>query len=235
MRTPVLALVLLWAVAGADETSVLRRAVERFRSQDADDRDAASKEVRFEVRRLLAPLLAALEDDDPEVRRRAREALETLLPRRIALPEPPAVVPSWHPWKATGKADAAAHQDHPNAWASKEGNMGLQWLELGYRQPRRVHTIRIFEVNRAGAVVRIEAVDEAGVRRTVWKGDDPTRTPGVFEVTIRPTAYRVRLVRLILDTNRASGWNEIDAVEIVGPNGRAWAASATASSTYASN
>jgi hypothetical protein len=35
----------------------------------------------------------------------------------------------------------------------------------------------------------------------------------------------------VLDTSRP-GWNEIDAVELVGPDGRAWAVRAVASSNY---
>ena len=37
---------------------------------------------------------------------------------------------------------------------------------------------------------------------------------------------------MTLDTNRAPGWNEIDAVELLGPGGRQWASDARASSNY---
>ena len=57
-------------------------------------------------------------------------------------------------------------------------------------------------------------------------------TAGVFEVQTKLTSYETRRIRLVLDTNRRPGWNEIDAVEIVGPDGRAWAVDAVASSTY---
>jgi hypothetical protein len=110
--------------------------------------------------------------------------------------------------------------------------MGIQWIELGYAQPMRAHAVRIFEVNSAGAVVRVETVDEAGTRRTVWQGDDPTQAAGTFEVTFPATGYRVAKVRVVLDTDRRPGWNEIDAVELVGPDGRAFAATAAASSIY---
>jgi hypothetical protein len=46
------------------------------------------------------------------------------------------------------------------------------------------------------------------------------------------TPYRVRVLRLTLDTDLRPGWSEIDAVELIGPDGRAWASSATASSSY---
>jgi hypothetical protein len=92
--------------------------------------------------------------------------------------------------------------------------------------------VRVFEVNVAGAVAEVETVDEAGARRSVWKGEDPTAQPGVFEVAFPLTPYRVKRVRVVLDTDRRPGWDEIDAVELVGPDGRAWAESASASSTY---
>jgi len=42
----------------------------------------------------------------------------------------------------------------------------------------------------------------------------------------------VTKVRITLDTKKKSGWSEIDAVELSGPDGRGWAIGATASSRY---
>ncbi|MFQ5845532.1 MAG: hypothetical protein ACE5JG_11160, partial [Planctomycetota bacterium] len=143
------------------------------------------------------------------------------------------VVPPWDATKATGPPDAKpATKDHRNAWASKAANGGREWLELTYATPLRAHRVRIYEVLSAGAVVAVETVDGAGRRRTVWRGDDPTTVPGPFEVTFPLTSYGVKRVRVILDTTRRSGWNEIDAVELVGPDGRAWASGAVASTTF---
>jgi hypothetical protein len=143
-------------------------------------------------------------------------------------------VPNWHPLKMTGPPDAnPPTQDHPNAWAARDQDAGPEWVELAYDPPRRASAVRIFEVNVAGGVVGVETVDEAGTRRTVWKGNDPTTTPGVFEVTFAATPYRVRAARIVLDTSKRSGWEEIDAVELVGPDGRAWAGGASASTSYA--
>jgi hypothetical protein len=142
-------------------------------------------------------------------------------------------VPNWHALKATGPPDAEpASNDHPNAWATREQDKGREWLELTYDPPRRASGVRIHEVNVAGGVVEIETVDEGGTRRSVWSGNDPTVTPAVFEVSFAATSYRVRAIRVILDTSKRPGWEEIDAVEIVGPDGRAWAAGASASSIY---
>ncbi len=51
-----------------------------FRSPDAGTRAAGSQLAERELRRLLAPLLEALKDGDPEVRRRARRSILSLVP-----------------------------------------------------------------------------------------------------------------------------------------------------------
>jgi len=229
MRCVPVLLVLLVAFSFAGEKSPLEVLVERFGSTNLLERDAASRAARVEVTRLLKPLLDALNDPDPEVRRRAKAAILMELPVAVN----PKRVPSWHAMRAVGPPDADANRDHPNAWATKRGNMGLQWLELDYRKPMQVHRIRIFEVNRPGALAQVVGYDEKGNAHTLWKGVDPTKRPGVFEVEIKPTAFKVARLRLVLDTNRVSGWNEIDAVEIVGAQGRQWAVEARASSSFA--
>jgi hypothetical protein len=144
-------------------------------------------------------------------------------------------IPNWHALKATGPPDAEPPTGyHPNAWATQHQDRGAEWLELTYDPPRRASALRIFEVNVAGGVVEVETVDEGGTRRSVWKGADPLTTAGVFEVSFAVTGYRVRAVRIILDTSKRSGWEEIDAVELLGPDGRAWAKGASASSIYGS-
>jgi hypothetical protein len=230
MRRILVLLVALAALGRAGEDqSRLETLVEKFASASVLERDAASREARKEVARLLQPLLKALESADPEVRRRAKAAMAMELPAVVD----PKRVPRWHAMKAAGPPDAKANQDHPNAWASKRGNMGPQWLELTYRKPMKVKMIRIYEVNRAGAVAQVMAFDKKGKAHVVWKGVDPTRKPGVFDLKIQPTPFKVVRLRVVLDTNRVSGWNEIDAVEIVGPKGRQWAIKAHASSSYA--
>ena len=230
MRPVPILIFLLVAISFAGERkSPLEVSVERFGSTNLVERDAASRAARAEVLRLLKPLLEALNDPDPEVRRRAKAAILMELPVAVS----PKRIPRWHARKAAGPPDANANQDHPNAWASKRGNMGMQWLELDYRKPMKVHLIRVFEVNRPGALAEVVGYDEQGKAHSLWKGVDPTKQPGIFEFKIKPTDFRVARLRLILDTNRVSGWNEIDAVEIVGPQRRQWAADARASSSFA--
>jgi hypothetical protein len=92
--------------------------------------------------------------------------------------------------------------------------------------------VHVHEVSAAGGVVRIIATSPDGRSETVWTGVDPLSRPGVFSANFATTPFVVRKLRVELDTRRGRGWNEIDAVEIAGPNGRAWATDAVASSNY---
>jgi len=83
-------LLLLLLPLAAGETDALARAVAKFNSDDAGEREAASKAVRKHVQAELAPLLVALESNDPEVSRRAREAIASLLPEKKKEEEPEA-------------------------------------------------------------------------------------------------------------------------------------------------
>ena len=141
-------------------------------------------------------------------------------------------IPNYHPMRTAGPPNARLGRDDVNAWATRSEPMGRQWLELTYEKPQTVHTIRIIENCAPGAVAEVITIDPRGTRRTVWQGNDPTTTAGAFDVRISETSYPVAAVRVVIDTNRRRGWNEIDAVEIVGSKGRAWASRATASSYY---
>lgn len=82
MRATVLALLLCVPLL-ADEQDPLAKAVELFESPDAARREAGSQLAGEQLRKLLAPLLVALEHEDPEVRRRARRAILALVPGEL--------------------------------------------------------------------------------------------------------------------------------------------------------
>lgn len=88
MRLLLVSLLLSLALV-AGEASPLAASVARFGDDRADVREAASLAAAQHVRRELAPLLEALRAGDPEVRRRARAILESLLPSQPEPEEPP--------------------------------------------------------------------------------------------------------------------------------------------------
>ncbi len=72
----------------AGDASPLEHAVQKFKSRNPQERDAAQRMVDAELKRMLAPLLKAMRDSDPEVRRRARESLLALIPNPPVQEEP---------------------------------------------------------------------------------------------------------------------------------------------------
>ena len=141
-------------------------------------------------------------------------------------------VAAWNARQAIGPPDAQWNHDDPKAWASAEPDMGTQWLELDYATPMAANAVRIHEVNVPGAVAEVAARGPSGDWVTLWSGTGKARGGEPLEVDFPTTAFFVRTLRVILDTNRAPGWNEIDAVELLGPGGREWASDARASSNY---
>jgi len=140
-------------------------------------------------------------------------------------------VRGWSAKKACGPPDANPHRDDPNAWASKNPDMGLVWLQLTYATPMRANGVRVFEVNAPGAVAEVLARNPDGSWMTLWRGQaDGGGQPLLIQFPL--TTHAIATIRLVLDTNRRPGWNEIDAVELLGQGASQWASRASASSTY---
>jgi hypothetical protein len=97
----------------------------------------------------------------------------------------------------------------------------------------RVDGVRVHETLSPGALARIEVKGPDGAWDPVWIGEERREpSPCWSEPKLVPTLYASNAIRLVLDTNRAPGWNEIDAVELLGDGLRQWAVRATASSSY---
>jgi hypothetical protein len=141
--------------------------------------------------------------------------------------------PAWAAAQAAGPPDAGVGDD-PKAWASLQADAGAEWLELRYEKAVHVARVVIHENENPGAIARVVAFDAAGGEVVLWEGVEPARQkPAKFEVKPARTARTDRL-RIELDTTRVPGWNEIDAVQLVGADGSTqWAVAATASSSYA--
>lgn len=126
----------------------------------------------------------------------------------------------WSPSAATGSPDVSECKDNGHAWAPEKEDMGEQWLELEYDCPVYVSGINIHETYGPGAVKRIELINN-GIYNVVYecmdsKGCKTKQCPRYFEINFgNMTNYTSDRVRIILDTD-LPGWNEIDAVELVG-------------------
>ncbi|HWB04604.1 MAG TPA: hypothetical protein VG796_16365 [Verrucomicrobiales bacterium] len=144
--------------------------------------------------------------------------------------------PSWSPGRAAGPPDTPNHGDHATAWASQAPDGGKEWLQLKYSKSVEISEINILESYNPGALSKVSAIMPDGSEKIIWEGRENPEE-GVVERAVKvPKGIRSDQIRIELDTSRVPGWNEIDAVELVGTDGsRQWAAESTASSYYGQN
>jgi hypothetical protein len=125
-----------------------------------------------------------------------------------------------HPLRATGAPDTEHYGDTATSWATKTSDGGIEWLELEYTKPVNATEVRIRQNNAPGAVVKVELFDESGAAHTVWQGPDTTVYPANeiawLSAKFDKTSYQTHKLKITLATNKVSGWNEIDAVQLVG-------------------
>lgn len=114
--------------------------------------------------------------------------------------------------------------DSPLAWASADRNNGLQWVELGFAEAVYVDSVEIYEIFNPGAIVKIELLDTIGGSHLIWEGTGGPAgsTARVFSAKNGIVTVPCNGVRITLDTDSVSGWNEIDAVSITGSRNSTW-------------
>jgi hypothetical protein len=143
---------------------------------------------------------------------------------------------NWGHEQAAGAPDTGQPGDIPSAWASKAPDGGEEWLQLDYDRFVDLQQINVVESHNPGAISKVVAMLSNGREATVWEGTmDPSASDELVSSAFPVSeGLRARSVKVYLDTTRVPGWNEIDAVEIVGRDGsKQWASSSRASSSYA--
>jgi len=118
--------------------------------------------------------------------------------------------------QVTGPPNVDKYSDATTAWAPKTQDAGIEWLDLKYPKPVHATAVRIRESYGSGAVIKVELFDEQGAAHTAWAGNDPTTELNYLMVNIPKTSYKTGRVKITLATNVVPGWNEIDAVQLVG-------------------
>ena len=140
---------------------------------------------------------------------------------------------SWGQEQILGAPDTEHAGDVPTAWASREPDGGPEWLQAGFDREVGIAEVRIRETYNPGAISKVTAL-VGGQETVLWEGTAAGGTVPRDFVVRPPFDVRAQSVTVHLDTTRIPGWNELDAVELVGRDGsRQWATSAHASSTFA--
>lgn len=128
--------------------------------------------------------------------------------------------PSWAATQVLGPPDVfPRHGDLPQAWASRGPDDPAEWIAVGFARASPIAAVVVHETFNPGAIDRVALTSEDGTifEVPVDPADVETSPAGSvrrrFELPCTP--YRVRTVRLDLDSVRVSGWNEIDAIGII--------------------
>ena len=144
--------------------------------------------------------------------------------------------PAWGAGQAVGEPDTMSAGDQRTAWAPATADGGAEWLQLGYEKAVEIAQVKVRETCGAGCIAKVAAVLESGAEVVIWQGRE-SAGDGVVDAPFNaPPGLTARGVKVYLDTARVPGWNEIDAVELIGRDGsHQWAATASASSSYGSS
>lgn len=127
--------------------------------------------------------------------------------------------PSWSAQQATGQPDTLRCGDLQTAWASAAPD-SVAWLLLQYQEPVHVTGVNIYQTFNPNQVVKVELVDDFGDSLVIYDQppvpvDQPC--PYILSIEIERTDQRYDAVRVTVDQSSLGlGWNEIDAVELVG-------------------
>jgi hypothetical protein len=127
---------------------------------------------------------------------------------------------SWNAEQAVGEPNVTECGDNGLAWASESSTAALDWIELTYATPVIPTEINIHQSYNPSQVVEVDLIDTAGTTYTAWQGSPkPISTcPDLMTITFdKKQEMLVEKVVVIIDQSILGlGWNEIDAVELVG-------------------
>lgn len=200
----------------------------RARRQAGAEEPAQANELEVAYARI-----DALEQDLASVVDSLNTAIERL--NHSSLQAERARQPAWGAGQVVGEPDTMTAGDQRTAWAPATADGGPEWLQLGYENAVEIAQVRVRETCGAGCIAKVAAILEGGREVVIWQGRRDAGD-GIVDVPFSaPPGLMASGVKVYLDTARVPGWNEIDAVELIGRDGsRQWAATSSASSSYGS-
>jgi len=133
--------------------------------------------------------------------------------------------PDWAASQAIGEPDVENCEDSVKAWASASPDT-KDWIELTYATPVYPTEINVYMSYNPSQVVEIQIIDVQGKAYTVieTEPEEVPYCPDVYQISLELTKkILVDKVKIFIDQSVLDlGWNEIDAVELVGiPEGGA--------------
>ncbi len=127
--------------------------------------------------------------------------------------------PQWSAMQAVGEPDVDDCEDSSDAWASLQSNT-KEWIELTYATPVFPTEINIHMNYNPSQVVEVQIITVDGDAYTVIETEPEVvpYCPDEYSITLDLTKQiLVDKVKIFIDQSELGiGWNEVDAVELVG-------------------
>lgn len=119
-----------------------------------------------------------------------------------------------------GPPDVGSYGSSATAWGTSSPNSPNEYITVSFDMPTYAYGCVIVENANNGFVSRIDVINLDGEFDPYWIGDDPS-DQNVLTNTMflwPQTGYLVQGLRIYCDNDQVSGWNEIDAVQLLGSN-----------------
>ena len=124
----------------------------------------------------------------------------------------------WSAAQALGAPNRATYGDIVGAWAPAPQNGTLEWISVGFDTAVYSTGAMIREVSGNGFVYQVDAIDTLGNLHQMWSGVDTSAAKVPFDFTLNwaETEFLVRGLKVYINTNATTEWEEIDAIQLTG-------------------
>lgn len=124
----------------------------------------------------------------------------------------------WSAAQALGAPNTFAYGDIATAWTTRNSNGALEWLSVGFGTAVYANGATVRETSGNGFVYQIDAIDTLGNLHKVWEGIDTSaaNVPFDFSVSWDTTSFLVAGLKIYVDTDHTTTWEEIDAIRLSG-------------------
>lgn len=122
------------------------------------------------------------------------------------------------PEQVLGKPDRLPFPGNAtNAWSPASDDGGVEYIHVAFSKAQIIQQIAIAENNAPGAITKITVFDSLNKSAVVYENPNPSATGELgrmFYAFFQPTVFKVKSVKVELNTAAVPGSNQIDAIGI---------------------
>ena len=114
--------------------------------------------------------------------------------------------------------------DSPKTWSFADINTGPEYIVVRFPNSLFIESLELYETQAPGAVVRIATTQQWTGNKTtttwttLWSGETQSvpDVARIFEPSVCPLGFSFDVLLVEMDAHLVSGWNEYDALKLVG-------------------